>query len=135
MTVTKGILKDGMIVIQNGKILALGKDVRIPRNSKVMDIGKNIIIPGIVDAGTTIGIDRKDLTEMFDPIVPQLKIIDSFNPFGKTGIEPAIFMEAIKEGVTSVFLYPGNNINVIAGQGAVVKLSGKSLKEMTLSMK
>jgi imidazolonepropionase-like amidohydrolase len=87
-------------------------------------------MPGIVDAATTIGIDSSDLTEMFDPITPQVKIIDSFNPFGKTGIEPANFKEAIEGGVTSVFLCPGNNINVIAGQAAIVKLAGKSLKDM-----
>ncbi len=130
LTVTKGVLENGIIIVQKGKITAVGKDIPIPENYKLIEIKNSVVMPGIIDAGTTIGIDTSDLTEMFDPVTPQLKIIDSFNPYGKTGSDPANFKEAIEGGVTSAFLYMGNNINVISGQGAVVKLAGKSVEKM-----
>lgn len=130
LTITKGILNDGIILVQKGKIQAVGKDLEIPRNAEIIHIKKSVVMPGIIDAATTIGIDNKDLAEKLDPIVPQLRVIDSFNPYGVKGSESdPSFEEAIRGGVTTVFLYPGNNINVIAGQGAVVKLAGKSLKD------
>lgn len=130
LTVTHGIIEDGIIIVQKGKIKALGKNIPIPKNCKLIEIKNSVVMPGIIDAGTTIGIDSSDLTEMFDPVTPQLKIIDSFNPYGKTGSDPANFKEAIEGGVTSAFLYMGNNMNVISGQGAVVKLAGKSFEKM-----
>lgn len=130
LTVTQGIIEDGIIIVQKGKITALGKNIPIPKNFRLIEIKNSVTMPGIIDAGTTIGIDSSDLTEMFDPVTPQLKIIDSFNPYGKTGSDPANFKEAIEGGVTSAFLYMGNNINVISGQGAFIKLAGRSVKEM-----
>ena len=132
LTITKGIVENGIIIIQKGKIKAVGNNLIIPKSCKVIDFKEHIIMPGIIDAGTTIGIDNSDLVETFDPVTPQLKIIDSFNPFGSTGQPASDFKDAIKGGVTSAFLYPGNNINVIAPQGAIVKLWGKSFKDMVI---
>jgi imidazolonepropionase-like amidohydrolase len=130
LTITKGVLVDGIILVQKGKIQAVGKNLEIPRDAEIIHIENSVVMPGIIDAATTIGIDNKDLAERLDPIVPHLRVIDSFNPYGMKGSEPdPSFEEAIRGGVTTVFLCPGNNINVIAGQGAVVKLAGKSLQD------
>ena len=131
-TVTRGIIENGAITIENGNIKDVGIDIPFPENSIVIHLKEGSIIPGIIDAGTTIGIENSDLTEILVPVTPHLKIIDSYNPFGKTGYSSPYFQEAIRGGITTVFLYPGNNVNVISGLGALVKLAGKSIKDMTI---
>jgi len=59
-TVTKGTIQNGTIVLENGKITAIGgADVPTPRAAKVVDLTGKHIYPGLIDAYSTVGSDQK----------------------------------------------------------------------------
>jgi imidazolonepropionase-like amidohydrolase len=43
------VIEEGTILLENNKIIAVGKDVNIPANAKVVDVTGKTIMPGIVD--------------------------------------------------------------------------------------
>ena len=56
-TVTKGTITNGTIVLERGKITAVGgADVAVPRGAKVADVSGKHIYPGLIDAYSTVGI-------------------------------------------------------------------------------
>ena len=86
-TVSGKTIKDGVVLIENGKITKVGtaSKVKIPNNFKVYE-GK-VVTPGLVDAHTTVGFsgiyNKKDdqmQLEKTAPIQPELRAIDGYNP-------------------------------------------------------
>ena len=55
LTVTQGVIKDGILIIRDGKISAIGENIPIPQNAKIIDVYKHTIVPGFIDAFTNIG--------------------------------------------------------------------------------
>ena len=45
-TITKGVIEDGVLLIHNGRILALGKNVTVPDHAKIIDASGLTIMPG-----------------------------------------------------------------------------------------
>src|SRR4029453_2651244 len=58
LTITKGVIENGVIVMQNGKIAAIGaaSAVAIPRNAKVIDVTGMTVYPGLIDSQTQLGL-------------------------------------------------------------------------------
>ena len=63
LTVTKGTIENGVILIQNGKIVALGRqgEVTIPAGAEVIDASSEWVMPGQVDLHVHIGTQRVEL--------------------------------------------------------------------------
>jgi imidazolonepropionase-like amidohydrolase len=107
--------EDGVIVVQDGKITAVGAaaDIEIPANATTMDYGSEaVIVPGFVAADSayaspTAGPRTAD---------PTLLAIDHFDPYSN-------LISGLKSGITTVYLAPARG-RLIAGQGAVVKTAG-----------
>lgn len=58
-TVTKGTITNGTIVMDRGKIIAIGgADTEVPRGAKVVDVAGKHIYPGLIDAYSTVGISK-----------------------------------------------------------------------------
>src|SRR5436189_1555085 len=49
LTVTKGTIQNGTIVLRDGKIAAVGADVPIPPGADVVDAGGKFVTPGLID--------------------------------------------------------------------------------------
>ena len=58
MPVTAPPIEDGVVLIRNGKIEAVGRDVKVPDGAEVMDAAGKVIIPAMIDAGAG---DRKSV--------------------------------------------------------------------------
>lgn len=121
----------GDILLENGKIRALGRQLSAP-GAEVIDLVGCYALPGLVDAHCHIGMwedgmgeEGSDGNEMTDPITPELRAVDGLNPF-----DPC-FREAREAGVTTTVTGPGS-ANVIGGQFAALKTCGRSIEEMTL---
>ncbi|MBP5751193.1 MAG: amidohydrolase, partial [Firmicutes bacterium] len=118
---------------ENGKITAFGDMADAPAyEGEVFDAEGGDILPGLIDAHTHIGIGDEglrwegiDYNEITNPVTPQLRVIDGFNPFD-TAIP-----KAVAGGVTTVGVAPGS-ANVIGGQIAAIKLRGKRVDDMIL---
>lgn len=125
------ILEKGMLLWEDGKILALGEELVIPSGTVVNDLNGKTVVPGFIDAHTHLGIyeeifpEGDDLNEIAEPITPQLRALDAVNPYD------IAFRDAVSGGVTTVMTGPGS-ANVISGTSLVMKTAGKTLDDMVL---
>ena len=118
------------ILISDGKFAEIGEDLPEEGADTVIDAkGKNAY-PGFIDAHSHLGLDvygigfeGHDYNEMNSPVCPELRAIDSFNPF-----DQAVRM-AMEGGVTTVGTGPGS-ANPIGGTFIAVKTSGKRVDDM-----
>ena len=85
-TVTKGVIENGTLVINNGIIEAVGANVQIPNDAKVIDVAGKEIYPGMIDGGTTLGLNEigsiaeaQDYRE-YGAITPQMEALTAVNP-------------------------------------------------------
>ena len=118
-----GLIKGGMILFDS-KIKEVGKTVEIPKGTKTIDADGKFVVPGFIDAHThqglfdgSIGWAGMDGNEMTNPITPEMRGIDSFNPD-----EPSL-KEVLIGGVTCINTGPGSG-NVISGEAFVIKPTG-----------
>jgi len=115
LTITKGVIENGTIVIQKGKITAIGKNVAIPAGLKVIDVAGRYILPGLIDSHTHIAMDGEDINEITDPVTPQLWMKDIV-----ISDHPSI-LTTLSGGVTTVKTMHGS-ANVIGAVNATIKL-------------
>jgi len=117
-------IESGVVVIAGGKVQVVGgADTAVPDGATVVDCSGTVITPGLVDAGTVLGVRPTDLNEQGDEITPQVHILDAIDP------EDPRFEQALRSGVTTAQVSPGNR-NVIGGLGAVVKTHGLTVRDM-----
>jgi imidazolonepropionase-like amidohydrolase len=126
------VLEDSDLLIEEGKIAAVGKSID-GEGAKSIDLSGKFITPGFIDAHCHIGLfedslgfEGDDGNEMTDPVTPQLRAIDAIYPTDRT------FDEALAAGVTVAITGPGS-ANVIGGQFAAVKTFGRTVEEKLLS--
>lgn len=126
------IIEKGIILIDNGKIKEIGKEISIPMNVEVIDVLGKYVFPGFIDAHDHIGIFEEgvgelgeDGNEWTDPITPHVRALDAINPADKA------FEDAIMGGVTCVFTGPGS-ANVIGGQSIAMKTFGTIIDDMVI---
>jgi imidazolonepropionase-like amidohydrolase len=131
-TVTDGVIEQGSILMQGGKITAVGKSVSIPAEAQVIDAKGAIITPGFIDEHTHVGgweeglgWEGADFNEWTDPVTPHVSILDGINP-ADIG-----FADARKGGVTTVQITPGSS-NIIGGLMLALKTSGTIVDKMVL---
>lgn len=130
LTITRGTLEGGTVILEDGKIKAVGKDIPIPAGAEVVDATGKWVLPGLIDAHSHVAVfgepfvePHDDGNEMTDPITPHVRAIDAINPD-----DPAI-PDTLSAGITAVWTGPGSG-NVIGGTGVVIKLAGCTLDEM-----
>jgi len=119
--VTSPPIRGGVILIRDGKIEQVGKDVKIPDGADVIDATDKVIVPGLVDACTTLAEGGRDDEES---LTPDIRAIDAFDFYGK-------YRRMLAGGVTTVYVSPGRR-RLVSGMGAVVKLAGDSIEERSL---
>ncbi len=125
-------IENGQIIIENGKIKEVGKDLDIPEEAEVIDAAGLMVTPGFVDGHCHIGMweegigfEGEDGNEDTEPITPQLRAIDAINPMDQG------FQDAIEGGVTTAVTGPGS-ANVIGGTFLAMKTYGKRVDDMVI---
>ncbi len=116
-TVSGPVIDEGVVLIRNGTIEAVGRAVTIPPGATVIEAKGQIVTPGIIDARTGFGVNPVDAWETSGALVPQVRVVESFT------LRPN--SDWLREGVTAVYVTPGPE-NVLGGMGAVVKLAGRT---------
>lgn len=122
-------IPNGTVVIRGGKIIAVGANVAVPSGADIVDASGKYVMPGVIDAASHIGMDANDLNEPTDPMTPQNRAWESYNPFGTFGSgQPAPLRnrEALSGGVTTMYISPAD-AQLLGGQGAVIKTAGAAL--------
>ncbi|MAP53434.1 amidohydrolase family protein [Altibacter sp.] len=57
------VIKNGTLLIQNGKVIAVGKSVNIPKNSVIVDLDGKYVYPSFIDPYTGFGIEKPKRAE------------------------------------------------------------------------
>lgn len=113
LTVTKGVLEKGDVLIRNGKIVQVAANIDAPSGVKVIDATGKVVMPGIVDGHIHRG--ALSTNEGTDSIVAECRILDVLNPSAKN------VWQALAGGETSGMTLHGS-ANCIGAQSSVVKL-------------
>jgi imidazolonepropionase-like amidohydrolase len=116
-------LEKGTILIERGKITAVGKDLEPPYDARVFDLTGKVIFPGTIDANSFRGTDGANEAR---PVTPQLDTGDSIDP------SQLYYEDMLRLGTTAIHVIPGDN-TVIGGVGRVVRPIGMSPAEMTIA--
>ncbi len=127
LTITDGVIEGGTILIDGGKIVKVGKRIKVPEDAEVIDVTGKVVMPGLIDAHCHIGIIEEkigwaggDVNEMTDPATPHMRALDAI----KANADEGGLEAAVKAGITTVQILPGS-ANVIGGTGVVVKTAPK----------
>ncbi|MHC4205233.1 MAG: amidohydrolase family protein [Planctomycetota bacterium] len=125
--VGEGIINNGIILLSNEKIEALGQvsSIQIPDGYTVIDASDRWVTPGIVEAHTHMGVLESGGNDMVTPINPELEIGDGVNS------EDISFEKAVTGGVTTVHIMPGSGTN-FAGFTVIMKLVPSDPEKMIL---
>lgn len=133
VTIANGILDQASILVEHGKIAAVGTELEIPVDAEVIDLAGKWVTPGFIDAHSHLAMGEPgtrgsgdDDNEATDPVTAHVRMIDSLDPWS-IGIS-----EARKGGFTCVCSLPGS-ANVIGGTGIAVKLKdAESVEELVI---
>jgi len=129
-TITQGTIENGVVLFDKGKIIAVGKNVNIPKDAEIINISGKHVYPGLINAFTTVGLIEigavratRDVTEV-GLINPNVRAEVAFNPDSE---HPPVTRA---NGITTVLVVPTGEL--IAGQSALMMLDGWTWEEMTL---
>ena len=129
VTVSGAPIENGTIVIQDGKIAAVGANVTVPANAERID-GKGLsVFPGMIDAATNLG-----LAEISGGVPASVDIAETgtmnANAKAFTAVNPHSSHVNVTRvnGITTVLSMPVGGL--ISGQAAVINLNGSTQAEM-----
>jgi len=130
-TVTNGVIQNGTIVMERGKITAIGgADVAAPRGAKVVDVSGKHIYPGLIDAYSTVGITEIGAVDVSNDITE----IGDFNP--NVRAEVAVNPESRHIGTTRsagvLVAFSTPDGGVISGLSSAMSLEGWTWEEMSM---
>lgn len=113
ITVTNGTLEETDVLVQDGKIARIGKNLRTPRGVEEIDATGKFVMPGIIDAHSHIGLSG--VNEPTAPVTSQVWMGDAIDPLSVR------IYRALAGGVTSIHTLHGS-ANVIGGESETIKL-------------
>jgi imidazolonepropionase-like amidohydrolase len=123
LTVTKGTIQNGDVLIENGKIEAVGKNISAPAQAVVVDATGKFLMPGIIDCHSHTAIEG-GVNEGTVSDSSMVNIKDVIDPYDIN------IYRALAGGLTVSNVLHGS-ANAIGGQTVVIKLRwGKSAPEM-----
>ena len=134
LTVSHGVVDDGVLVMQGGKISALGTaaSVKVPRDAKVIDVTGMTVYPGLIDSETSLGLTEisaeamsNDRIELSDEIMPHMHVYDAFH--AESDLIPVTRLN----GITNAIVAP-DSADTLPGQDSFIQLAGPSATEMLL---
>ncbi|HEY0097392.1 MAG TPA: amidohydrolase [Pyrinomonadaceae bacterium] len=113
LTISRGTLQNSDILIRNGKIAAVGQNLKAPERARVIDATGKYVMPGIIDPHSHSMSDA--INEGTLSVTSMVRIRDMLNPTA-----PNLYRE-LAGGTTTLNLLHGS-ANTIGGQNTVVKI-------------
>ena len=122
-TVTSGLIENGVIVIRDGKISAIGADAEIPDTANIIDASDKTVFPGLVNPSSRIGLSSPPGGGPSSR--PHYRVADELYPFQDA------YKRVLRAGFTTLGLIPWGS--GITGQGAVARPSCQTPDEMLVT--
>jgi imidazolonepropionase-like amidohydrolase len=123
-------IRNGIVLVKNGKIESIGTNITIPQAYKVYET--KVLTPGLVDARSVVGVSGalniptdQDQLEKSGPIQPELRAIDAYNP------EETLVKVIRDYGVTTI--HTGHGVGaLVSGQTMIAKTKTGSVETVTI---
>lgn len=114
-------IEQGILVVQNGKIVAVGdaRTVKLSADVMVVDAKGKVIMPGLVDTHSHIG--EGSGADGSSPIQPDVRLLDGLN------VRSSSIQRAQSGGLTTVNVMPGSG-HLDSGQTLYIKLRDDAIK-------
>ena len=134
LTITHGTIENGVLLIENGKIAAVGAAglVKVPANAQVVDAKGMTVYPGLIDSETHLGLTEieaekmtNDLVEPSDEIMPNMHVSDAFHA------ETALIPVTRYNGITNAIVAPESR-DTLPGQDSFIQLAGADATQMLM---
>lgn len=122
----------GTVVIRDGRIIAVGRDVAVPNGAERIDATGKWVTPGIINPATQLGLvevgqvaETRNNTargEEGSEINAAFTVWEGLNPLS------VLFAPARNEGITTVAVFPQGGL--VSGQGALVDIVDGAVSDM-----
>lgn len=120
-TIAAGVIEHAVILVEDGKIAAIGQDLPVERGIPILDRPGWTAMPGLVHPYSRMGLEARGGAG-FDPEVLPTAELYPLDP---------IYADLLERGVTTLGLYPaGNNV---PGQAIVVRPEGEEREQMLIA--
>jgi len=129
-TVANGVIENGTIVFDDGRITALGANVTVPSNAERVDISGKHVYPGLIDAFSSVGITEIGSVD----VTNDTSELGNVNP--NVRAEVAVNAESRHIGTTRsngvLVTLTSPSGGLVSGMAAAMNLDGWTWEEMTL---
>ncbi|WP_411275538.1 amidohydrolase family protein [Daejeonella sp.] len=129
-TVSGSPIKNGIVLVKDGKIENVGKGLTIPEGYKIFET--KVLSPGLIDAKTLVGISGslniptdQDQLDKTSPIQPELRAIDAYNP------EENLVKVVRDYGITTI--HTGHGVGaLVSGQTMIAKTKAGTVETVII---
>src|SRR5437016_9820023 len=83
-------VEHAVILLEGGKIAAVGKDVQVPPEATVIELAGKVVVPGLIDAASRLFLEPGDR----GPGSAEQSVLDSIDRYQE------LYKEALEQGVT-----------------------------------
>ena len=127
------IITNGTIVMQNGRITAVGSNVSIPNGARRIDGTGKIVTPGLIDSSSQVGLGEigGQAPGTQDASTSLTDLGATFNPIRAVNPENTHIPITRLSGVTTAVIRPGGG-PLFDGQAGVLSLDGERVRDMIL---
>jgi imidazolonepropionase-like amidohydrolase len=125
-------IEGGTVVMRDGRIIAVGRDVAVPNGAERIDATGKWVTPGIINPATQLGLvevgqvaETRNNTargEEGNEVNAAFTVWEGLNPLS------VLFAPARNEGITTVAVFPQGGL--VSGQGALVDIVDGSVSDM-----
>jgi imidazolonepropionase-like amidohydrolase len=122
LTVTQGIIPEGLIIIEDGKIAYVGRRRPIPVQAKIIEAAGLTASPGMIDAHSFLGfhVDASEGAVRGRRVRAGAPSVTIAAPSEQVRLDDPVFRAAAEAGVTAVLLVPEQS-----GVCSMLKLEGE----------
>ncbi|HXX95190.1 MAG TPA: hypothetical protein VEN81_16320, partial [Planctomycetota bacterium] len=103
-------LEHATILVEGGRITAVGRDLPAPSEATVVELSGKVVIPGLIDAASRLFLEPDDR----GPGSAEQNVLDAVDRTSE------LYQEAVEEGVTAVYVGPPST-GPVNGLGAVLR--------------
>jgi hypothetical protein len=119
-TVSHGVIEHAVVLVEDGRIVAVGPDLPIERGIPVLDRPEWTVMPGLVLPYSRLGLDGRAGADFTPEISPSPEILPRAEEYE----------EVLTYGITTLGLYPPGN--GVPGQAVAIRPKGETLEEMRI---
>jgi hypothetical protein len=126
-TVSGENIVNGIMLVDKGRILALGSQINVPANAQVIDVSGKHIYPGMIAANTVMGLaEVQSVRATLDyaeagAINPNARALVAVNP------DSELITTARANGVLATLSVPNSPAGLINGTSALIQMDGWTL--------